>query len=135
MDHKIPQSDIDFFDQNGFLIVRNALDTEQVTDLITAGDQLIGSKEQINRQCTNDGRYDGFRNTIALDSTFAELIDHERILPTVVQLLGASLKIMTSHLIYKYPDEEEGLTTLHKLITQSESLLLVSLILLLLLED
>lgn len=108
MDHKIPQSDIDFFDHNGFLIVRNALDAEQVKDLITAGDQLIGSKEQINRQCTNDGRYDGFRNTIALDSTFAELIDHERILPTVVQLLGASLKIMTSHLIYKYPDEEEA---------------------------
>jgi ectoine hydroxylase-related dioxygenase (phytanoyl-CoA dioxygenase family) len=107
MDHKIPQSDIDFFDQNGFLIVRNALDTEQVKDLITAGDQLIDSKEQVNRQCTNDGRYDGFRNTIALDSTFAELIDHERILPTVVQLLGASLKIMTSHLIYKYPDEAE----------------------------
>tara|TARA_B100000579_G_scaffold433749_1_gene453133 strand:- start:1002 stop:1871 length:870 start_codon:yes stop_codon:yes gene_type:complete len=108
MDHKIAQSDINFFDQNGFLIVRNALDTKQVEDLITAGDRLINSEEKTNRQCTNDGRYDGFRNTITLDRIFVELIDHERILPTVVQLLGSSLKLITSHLIYKHPDEEEA---------------------------
>ena len=107
-DHKIAQSDINFFDQNGFLIVRNALDTKQVENLITAGDRLINSEEKTNRQCTNNGRYDGFRNTITLDPIFMELIDHERILPTVVQLLGSSLKVMTSHLIYKYPDEEEA---------------------------
>jgi ectoine hydroxylase-related dioxygenase (phytanoyl-CoA dioxygenase family) len=103
----IPQQDIDHFDQQGYLIVRNALDAETVARLIEAGDRLVDSDQQKGRQTAANGIYDGFRNSIALDAAFAELIDHERILPTVVQLLGASLQVMTSHLIYKQPDPAE----------------------------
>ena len=34
-------ADIDFFDQNGYLIVRNVLDDESIAALIEAGDGLI----------------------------------------------------------------------------------------------
>ncbi len=100
----IPQADIDHFDQQGYLIVRNALDADAIQRLIAAGDRLLGSEMQTNRQTNSGGIYDGFRNSITLDPAFAELIDHEKVLPIVVQLLGASLHVMTSHLIYKQPD-------------------------------
>jgi ectoine hydroxylase-related dioxygenase (phytanoyl-CoA dioxygenase family) len=103
-DHKISQADIDQFDQNGYLIVRNALDEDTVKGMIDAGDRLLGSDLKKSRQTAVGGLYDGFRNAIILDDAFVPLIDHPTILPTVVQLLGADLHIMTSHLIYKQPD-------------------------------
>ena len=39
----IPQEDIDHFDQQGYLIVRNALDSETIERLIAAGDRLLES--------------------------------------------------------------------------------------------
>jgi hypothetical protein len=102
----LPAEDIEHFDNNGYLIVRNALDQETVARLVKAGDRLIDSDLKTN------GQYDGFRNTITLEDTFIPLIDHERILPTVVQLLGAHLHVITSHLINKKPDEPDSpLTT------------------------
>jgi ectoine hydroxylase-related dioxygenase (phytanoyl-CoA dioxygenase family) len=73
-----------FFEQNGYLIVRNALPQEQVERLIDAGDRLIGSDSKRGRQTLDGGRYDCFRNCIALDPAFLEL--------------------HTSHLIYKGAD-------------------------------
>lgn len=97
-------ADRDHFDSQGYLIVRQALDEATVAQLLEAGDQLIASDLRTGRQQAADGRYDGFRNTIALHDDFIPLIDHPKILPTVVQLLGADLHIMTSHLIHKHPD-------------------------------
>ncbi|MDA0708932.1 MAG: phytanoyl-CoA dioxygenase family protein [bacterium] len=105
--HKISQSEIDHFDQFGYLIVRKALDEEMVQRLIRSGDHLLKSDLQQNRQTSVGGLYDGFRNAITLDDVFIPLIDHPTILPTVVQLLGADLHIMTSHLIHKQPDPSD----------------------------
>lgn len=109
--HKISQEDIDHFDQKGYLIVRNALNQETVARLIEAGDRLLESDLKKNRQTAAGGLYDGFRNAIVLDDAFVPLIDHATILPTVVQLLGADLHIMTSHLIYKQPDPKDAPNT------------------------
>jgi len=103
-DHRISQDEIDHFDQKGYLIVRNALDDKEIARLIDAGDRLLGSDLRKNRQTVVGGLYDGFRNAIVLDDAFLTLIDHPILLPTVVQLLGADLHVMTSHLIYKQPD-------------------------------
>ncbi len=100
----LPEADRDHFDRQGYLIVRQALDEATVARLLEAGDQLLASDLRTGRQQATHGRTDGFRNTIALDDNFIPLIDHPRILPTVVQLLGADLQIMTSHLIHKRPD-------------------------------
>lgn len=103
-DPPLTDADIEHFDQQGFLIVRQALDADTVGRLLEAGDRLIASDLRTGRQSTPDGRNDGFRNSIALDDAFLELIDHPVMLPAVVQLLGADLQIMTSHLIHKRPD-------------------------------
>jgi hypothetical protein len=100
----LPEADRDHFDRQGYLIVRQALDEAKVARLLEAGDRLLASDLRTGRQQATHGRTDGFRNTIALDDNFIPLIDHPRILPTVVQLLGADLQIMTSHLIHKRPD-------------------------------
>ena len=106
--HPLPASDIQFFDDNGYLIVRNALDQDTVAELVEASDRLLATDLRTNRQTASNGQYDGFRNAITLDDAFASLIDHERILPTVVQLLGSNLHVMTSHLIVKQPDAEDA---------------------------
>lgn len=95
---------LDQFDNEGYLVVRNALDGETIERLIAAGDRLIASDDQIMRQSRHGGRYDGFRNCVVKDDAFIGLIDHPTILPLVIQLLGADLHLMTSHLIYKQPD-------------------------------
>ena len=92
------------FDQKGFLIIRQAIREEIIAKLTAAGDRLIDSDLIANRQQREDGRYDGFRNCVTLDDSFIPLITHPAILPLVVQLLGANLHLMTSHLIYKSPE-------------------------------
>lgn len=92
------------FDRDGYLIVRNALDSETVSNLIAASDRLIAGDYQVNRQRKPDGLYDGFRNAVTLDDLYIPLMTHPTILPLVIQLLGANLQLMTSHLIYKHPD-------------------------------
>ena len=92
------------FDQKGFLIIRQAIGEEIIAKLMAAGDRLIDSDLITNRQQREDGHYDGFRNCVTLDDSFIPLITHPTILPLVVQLLGANLHLMTSHLIYKSPE-------------------------------
>ena len=58
--------DIDFFDQNGYLIVRKALDDKSIAGLIEAGNCLINSNLTENRQRLGES-YDGFRNVVTLD--------------------------------------------------------------------
>ena len=92
------------FDEEGYLIVRNALAEKTVDRLAEAGDRLVSGDRLENRQTSCGGRYDSFRNCLALDDAFIPLLVHEKIFPIVVQLLGAYLHLTTSHLIYKYPD-------------------------------
>jgi len=93
------------FDRDGFLIVREALDPEQIAACIEAGDRLVASDLQTARRDT--GRSDGFRNVIALDPVFRSLLCHPRTVPLVIQLMGPHLQLHTSDLIWKYPDEGE----------------------------
>lgn len=91
------------FDQEGYLIVRNALSPEQVVRLIAAGDRLMASDLTEGRQ-TNSATYDSFRNSVTLDDVFLELLMHPTTVPLVVQLFGPNIQLCTSHLIYKHPN-------------------------------
>jgi ectoine hydroxylase-related dioxygenase (phytanoyl-CoA dioxygenase family) len=91
------------FRDEGYLIVRNALDEDKIGRLIEAGDRLIATDERLNRYQTSEF-YDGFRNCITMDDTFVPLLTNDVTLPLVIQLLGSNLQLSTSHLIYRYPD-------------------------------
>lgn len=103
----LPKETIRKFDEEGYLIIREALDVGRVDLLTEAGDRLVSSDRSENRQRSEDGQYDSFRNCIALDDAFVPLLVHEKIFPIVVQLLGAYLHLTTSHLIYKFPDPHD----------------------------
>jgi len=92
------------FDEQGYLILRAALDAATIERLIVAGDRLIASEVQSNRQRSNGGLYDGFRNVLAMDEAFLPLLTHPATFSLVTQLLGPHLSLLTSHLIYRHPD-------------------------------
>ncbi len=92
------------FREQGYLIVRNALDEDMISRLIEAGDRVIASEQRLNRYTTHGGIYDGYRNCVTLDEAFIPLLTNEVALPLVIQLLGSNLQLSTSHLIYRHPD-------------------------------
>ena len=100
----VPQDQIRQFDEEVYLVVRNVLDEASIATLLEASDRLIASDIQTSRQSNPTGLYDGFRNSIALDDAYIPLMTHPKILPLVIHLLGSNLQLMTSHLIYKYPN-------------------------------
>jgi len=102
--HPLSDEEIRHFDDKGYLIVRNVLDSDSIGQLIEVSDRMIASDRRENRQLNSRNSYDGFRNCISIDDAFIPLLTQETILPIVVQLLGAHLQLMTSHLIYKYPN-------------------------------
>jgi ectoine hydroxylase-related dioxygenase (phytanoyl-CoA dioxygenase family) len=99
------------FEEEGYLIVRNALDEATIASVIEAGDRLIASDRTDSRQRTPDGVYDGFRNVISMDDAFLPLLMNPRTVPLIVQLLGPNLHLITSHLIYKNPQPAGTPTT------------------------
>lgn len=92
------------FDEEGYLIVRGALDSETVSSLIEAGDRLVDSDRELNRQRRPGGLYDGFRNCVSMDDAFLPLITNPKVFSIVAQLLSPYLSLLTSHLIFRYPD-------------------------------
>ena len=92
------------FYTQGYLIVRNAIDSQTVGRLIEAGDRLVGTDRKRNRQASTDGQIDGFRNVISLDDAFIPLLDNPRTVPLIAQLFGPNIHLATSHLIHKRPD-------------------------------
>ena len=103
----VPEDQIRQFDEEGYLVVRDVLDDASITKLLEASDRLIASDSQTSRQSNPTGLYDGFRNSIALDDAYIPLMTHPKILPLVIHLLGSNLQLMTSHLIYKYPNRPD----------------------------
>ena len=92
------------FDEEGYLIMREAIDSETVSSLIEAGDRLIASDRELNRQRLQGGFYDGFRNCVSMDDAFRPLITNPKVFSIVAQLLSPWLSLLTSHLIYRAPD-------------------------------
>ena len=92
------------FDDEGYLIMRGAIDSDTVSALIEAGDRLIASDRELNRQRRPGGLYDGFRNCVSMDDAFLPLITNPKTFSIVAQLLSPFLSLLTSHLIYRDPD-------------------------------
>ena len=91
------------FRDEGYLIIRDALDEDTISRVIEAGDRLIATDARLNRHQTS-AYYDGFRNCIVMDDAFVPLLTNGVTLPLVIQLLGSNLQLSTSHLIYRHPD-------------------------------
>lgn len=93
------------FDEDGFLVVRNALDAETVADLIEAGDRLAASflskPEVLDKPEYN---HLDLRPGLLLEKPLLALVSNSRTVPLVVQLLSPNIHLHSTALIYKRPE-------------------------------
>ena len=92
----------EFFDRNGYLVVRNALDADMLERVTAAGDRVVEKHK-------DDGSLRAsLSNVLPEDDIFLSLLTWETTVPLVVQLLSFDIRLAKSHLIYNYPDPPEA---------------------------
>ena len=89
------------FEEDGFLLVEDALSVAEVDALMSVIDVMYAEQ----RQQRNLAPHEAFqwRNVVALHPIFRDLVDHPRLLPLVVDLIGYNIQIRTSHLDVRPP--------------------------------
>jgi ectoine hydroxylase-related dioxygenase (phytanoyl-CoA dioxygenase family) len=95
------------FDEDGYLIVREALPRAQVDELLAVCDRVMAD-HRLDSSEAKGRTSDGFRNCVALDPAIARLAGEERTVSWMTQLLSPNIQLHTSQLIYKEPDPGEG---------------------------
>ena len=92
------------FDENGYLVVRNALDKDAVARVIEAGDRLAGSF-LTKGELPGRPEYNllDLRPGLLAEQAFFDLISHSTTVPLVVQLLSPNIHVHSTSLIYKRP--------------------------------
>ena len=88
------------FEENGYLIVRSAIDNEMIDRLTETGDRLMESFEYHNY-------YAHRRDGLVQEPAFADLATQSRAVPLILQLLGTNIHITNTALIYKHPQAPE----------------------------
>jgi len=88
-----------FFDQNGYLTIPNALDSDMLDQVTAACDRVVEQqyKEMGKRRAS-------LINVLPEDDVFLRLVAWETTVPLIVQLLSFHIRLSKSHIIYKYPD-------------------------------
>ena len=87
------------FAEQGYLIVRNALDAETIKGLLNVADRLMEGFEFA-------GYYAHRRHGLVQEEALARLVTHPTTVPLVVQLLGTNIHLTNTALIYKHPQRE-----------------------------
>src|SRR2546423_15710015 len=88
------------FNEQGFLVVEDALSAEQVTALTAASDRIYQQKVAGGHDSTKALFYPNF---IPDDDLFFNLVDYEKILPKVWGILGWNIYLYHAHLIVTSP--------------------------------
>lgn len=92
------------FDEDGFLVVRDALDSSAVTRVIAAGDRLARSFLD-KPELPGRPEYNllDLRPGLLAEKALFDLISHPATVPLVVQLLSPNIHLHSTALIYKRP--------------------------------
>jgi ectoine hydroxylase len=93
------------FDDDGFLVVRNALDATTVQTLVDAGDRLAASFLQKPLvQDRPEYNHLDLRPGLLREPSLFSLVTHSPTVPLVVQLLSTNVHLHSTALIYKRPE-------------------------------
>ena len=88
-----------FFDDHGYLVVRDAIAPEPLARFIAAADRLV---DRCYREA--GARRASLTNVVAAEPELLPLLTWPTTVPLVVQLLSHNIHLTKSHLIYKHPD-------------------------------
>ena len=102
---EVTQKQIDSFNRNGFIVVRNALDTNQVDHLL---DVIMELKADLERSEHRRDTYGlNIRPVVDKHDAFLDLLECPTTFPKAVRFLQHfNLQLFTSHLIMVPPDPE-----------------------------
>lgn len=97
------------FDEDGFLVVRNAVDKETIDRLLEAGDRrarvFLDKPELLEKEEYN---HLDLRPGLLKEKPLLALVTHSTTVPLVVQLLSPNIHLHSLALIYKRPVSPEG---------------------------
>jgi ectoine hydroxylase-related dioxygenase (phytanoyl-CoA dioxygenase family) len=99
------------FEEDGFLVVRNALTPEQVTAVREAGDRIAGSfltKPPIDDKPAYN--YLDQRPGLLREQPFFDLVTHPPTVSLVAQILSPNIHLHSTALIYKRPSPKASLS-------------------------
>ena len=105
LQHCATREQLDFFNEQGYLIVENALSEAQVEEMTVAIDR-VDAAERRALDLKPHQTMTKFR-TIVEDNLFLELLDNDKVFPLAWDILGWNIQHYISHLIV-YPPEPEG---------------------------
>jgi hypothetical protein len=93
------------FDEDGFLIIRNALDAEAVRDLVEASDRLAWAflRKPVLLDKPEYNHLD-LRPGLLREEAMLALVSHSSTVPLIVQLLGPNIQLHSTALICKRPE-------------------------------
>jgi ectoine hydroxylase-related dioxygenase (phytanoyl-CoA dioxygenase family) len=96
------------FDEDGFLVLRNALDKNTVERLVEAGDRRARSfldKPEVHDR--SEYNQLDLRPGLLAEEVFRSLVSHSSTVPLIVQLLGPNIHLHSVAMIYKRPETRE----------------------------
>jgi ectoine hydroxylase-related dioxygenase (phytanoyl-CoA dioxygenase family) len=105
LDHCATKDQLRRFDEEGYLVVEDALAPDMVERLTGAVDRIDAEERRV-RDLTPHAVVSKFR-TVVEDDLFLELLDNERTFPLLWDILGWNIQLYISHLIV-YPPEPDG---------------------------
>lgn len=88
------------FEEDGYVIIEDALSVDEIEDLKQAVDRVIGG---------DYSRLWNIADAIGRDEAFLHLVDHPKILPRIIEILGTNIWMNHSHLGVNPPGERGGL--------------------------
>ncbi len=91
------------FDEQGYFMIENALSPEQVAILTQSTDRIYAAKVAEGHNPTTALFYPNF---IPDDTLFQDLVDYEKVLPKVWDILGWNIYLYHAHLIVTPPNEQ-----------------------------
>ena len=106
LDYCMTDEQRDHFDQQGYLIVPDALDDEILGRLLEAGDRV--DREERQRKGSDPGALMAKFRTIVEGDVFLELLDWPKTFPLIWDILGWNVQHYISHLIYYPPESKDS---------------------------
>jgi hypothetical protein len=99
--HAATREQLDFFEEEGYLIIPDALPPALVASLLAAADRVVEAEERAKGP---QAGATGIFRAVARDDAFLELLDYPTTFPVLWDTLGWNIQHYISHLIV-YPPE------------------------------
>jgi ectoine hydroxylase len=96
LDYCLTNEERETFDQNGFLVVEDALPPEMLEKLTTAANRL-DAKHRAEKEL-DAHEWVHLRDFVGMDEVFLELLDWHRTFPKVWGILGWNIQLYLSHI-------------------------------------